>query len=165
MFGFHKLPKARFSPLDLTSWMVDRRAGRQNWLQGRLAELPCNLPEQLQALMLNGAGADGQDHGPVTRRAMLELLPSATVRMVPYSQAMPSSGLACCLRDTAVALGSSALAHTIQSMTPVAPPDETIWHDQKLHCDPPIVATNFWKFLASSYTNQHASLFQRVIIQ
>ncbi|KAL3146802.1 hypothetical protein ABBQ38_014781 [Trebouxia sp. C0009 RCD-2024] len=61
------------------------RAGRQNWLQGRLAELPCNLPEQLQALMLNGAGADGQDHGPVTRRAMLELLPSATVRMAERS--------------------------------------------------------------------------------
>lgn len=83
MSGFHKLPKTRFSPLDLTSWMVGCRAGRQNWLQGQLAELPCNLPEQLQALMLTGAAADGQEHGSVTRRAMLKLLPSATVRMVP----------------------------------------------------------------------------------
>ena len=65
--------------------LADYRAGRQNrqnWLQGRLAGLTCNLPEQLHDLMLTGPSAGATECGPVTRRDMLELLPTATVRSV-----------------------------------------------------------------------------------
>lgn len=65
--------------------LADYRAGRQHrqkWLQKRLAVLTCNLPEQLQDLMLIGPCAGGTDCGPVTRRDMMELLPAAIVRSV-----------------------------------------------------------------------------------
>ena len=77
--------------------LADYRAARQHrqkWLQKRLAGLTCNLPEQLQDLMLTGPCAGGTDLGPVTRRDMMELLPAATVRLVipavPVSHAQVS---------------------------------------------------------------------------
>ena len=51
-------------------------------MQGRLAGLACNLPEQLHDLMLTGPCAGGTECGPVTRRDMIELFPAATVRSV-----------------------------------------------------------------------------------
>ena len=66
-------------------YWADYRAGRQNrqnWLQGRLAGLTSNLPEQLHDLTLTGPCDGGTDCGPVTRRDLMELLPAATVRSV-----------------------------------------------------------------------------------
>ena len=72
--------------LEVIGGFADSRAERQNrkaWLQDRLAGLTHNLPEQLQGLMLTGPCEGATAHGPVTRRDLMELMPGATVRLVP----------------------------------------------------------------------------------
>lgn len=56
----------------------------RQWLEGTFAELPCNLPDQLQCLVptASTSAAEACQRGPITRRDMLELLSPGAVKAV-----------------------------------------------------------------------------------
>ena len=116
-FALHASCSSRASELVAIGCLVDFRAGRQNrqnWLQGKLAGLTCNLPEQLHDLMLTGPSAGAVEGGPVTRRDILELLPAATVRSVLAVQSVSHvhvSVLGCLQLPVHVCVHSPAHAH------------------------------------------------------